>query len=399
MTDNNNAPKNNTDRYISARSLQTTVERLQQQLQPIHNPIGPSEQLLKILEPSLIIKAALEQSQPSNMQAAEALGKHLNSALGLAAQLESYKNFSSRHESFFSLPAIAKVREMIERLNLAPTSLAAHARQQLTASIAQKNVMLSLTQPWLREGHAVRSVSALLELQGIGSALRSSPNFDPRLTTALRKNLGDWREPIELKPDIAEDPEKRTAFYIERGFNSTLTDFPEKTFEETLDIVGLDTSIEGRLDELYSLDPADDAALRRTNYCHNHLQKLERRLRQFIHNAMTAQYGEDWPNKKLPPEMRTAWEQKRTQLEKHGTILTFFIEVSDFTDYEKIICRKDLWREVFQPHFLRKESVIESFQRLYPIRLATMHGRLITSEDLLYLVVENTRLMNAVKDT
>ncbi len=113
---------------------------------------------------------------------------------------------------------------------------------------------------------------------------------------------------------------------------------------------------------------------------------------------MTAHYGADWVDKKLPPEIREAWERKRSQLEKHGTILTLFIEVSDFTDYERIICRKDFWREVFEVRFGRKESVVESFQRLYPIRLATMHGRFVTQNDLLYLMVESIRLMSAIRD-
>ncbi|KQB60781.1 MULTISPECIES: hypothetical protein [Acidovorax] len=73
-----------------------------------------------------------------------------------------------------------------------------------------------------------------------------------------------------------------------------------------------------------------------------------------------------------------------------------FIEAADFTDYEAIICRKDHWREVFQGRFKRQESVRESFQRLYPIRLAAMHARFVTKEDELYLAAEGMRLLSAI---
>jgi hypothetical protein len=64
---------------------------------------------------------------------------------------------------------------------------------------------------------------------------------------------------------------------------------------------------------------------------------------------------------------------------------------------EGIICRTDNWRQVFATFFNRPESVRESLQRLYPIRLDTMHARLITQDDELYLHVEVMRLFKGSK--
>jgi hypothetical protein len=72
------------------------------------------------------------------------------------------------------------------------------------------------------------------------------------------------------------------------------------------------------------------------------------------------------------------------------------IAFADFTDYEKIICRRDNWKEVFAPFFDRPESVRESLQRLYPVRLATMHARLITQDDQILLYIETKRLLKAM---
>ena len=72
---------------------------------------------------------------------------------------------------------------------------------------------------------------------------------------------------------------------------------------------------------------------------------------------------------------------------REGALITY----ADFTDYELVICKRDNW-SVFAPFLDRKEDVRESFQRLQPIRLDTMHSRPITQEDKLLLYVETSRL-------
>ena len=72
------------------------------------------------------------------------------------------------------------------------------------------------------------------------------------------------------------------------------------------------------------------------------------------------------------------------------------VAYADFTDYALLICRSDNWREVFAMFFGRPESVRESFQRLYPIRLDTMHARPITQDDELLLYVETRRLVKII---
>ena len=54
---------------------------------------------------------------------------------------------------------------------------------------------------------------------------------------------------------------------------------------------------------------------------------------------------------------------------------------------------KDNWQRVFAPTFRRQTLVQESLQRLYPIRRCTMHARIITQDDELYLYTETKRLL------
>lgn len=72
------------------------------------------------------------------------------------------------------------------------------------------------------------------------------------------------------------------------------------------------------------------------------------------------------------------------------------IAYADFTDYERILVRADNWKAAFEAVFHRKEALRESLQRLYPIRLCTMHARLISQDDELYLYVEVKRLLKAM---
>jgi hypothetical protein len=92
----------------------------------------------------------------------------------------------------------------------------------------------------------------------------------------------------------------------------------------------------------------------------------------------------------------TRWHEKKRKAEQAGAEERPLIEYADFTDYGQVICRADNWREVFGLFFVRPDSLRESFQRLHPIRLDTMHARLITQDDELLLHVEVKRLVKVI---
>lgn len=323
----------------------------------------------------------------------------IKAAQAFSKNLDHYRDIAKQLEPSFRLPQFAEVSRLLTDMRLNHDSAAAYAREHFGGIAAQKELITSMSRPWLREMEAARSATALVELHGIGLTVRSKQGFDDIVTTALRADLGDWRDAISFPSVVFDDPVARTEFYIERGFNNALTDFPEKSFQESLVLVGLGIEEEYVAEwpeEMHAVDAIEEAAFRRTNKCHNYLQRLERRLRQFIDDAMTTQYGSDWPKKRLSPQMLESWENKKTKALNAGVVLTLFIEVADFTDYEAIICRGDHWKEVFEHRFKRKESVRESLQRLYPIRLATMHARFVTKDDELYVLAESTRLLGAI---
>lgn len=359
------------------------------------NPISHQKSLL-----SFNCSAYAElASGPLNSNLSPIVDSKYLAAQEFSKSVDIYRDIAKIDVARFYMPKAAEVSQLLANIHYSEGAMAAYARQQLGATQSQWGLLSSLSHPWMSALDSSRSMVAIMELHGLGTALNSMNGFDSELTVALRVDLGDWRDKITFPEKIFEDPIVRTEFYLDRGFNPALTDFPEETFQESLRLFGLDEISNDEiqlLEPLQSSDPTEELAYRRNNKCYNILQRLERRLRHFINEAMTEKYGEDWPRKRLPPNIRDDWEEKKTRGEKSGVAFGSIIDAADFTHYELIICRRDNWREVFEGRFQRMESVRESFQRLYPIRLATMHGRFVTKEDELYLIAESTRLFSAL---
>jgi hypothetical protein len=145
-----------------------------------------------------------------------------------------------------------------------------------------------------------------------------------------------------------------------------------------------------------SQDDNQEEDFARANKAHDWRQRLETQLRAFIDEQMTLAFGADWPKRRLPNGMYDQWQDKKRKAQQAGAVEWPLISYADFTDYALVICRADNWREVFAAFFGRPESVRESFQRLYPVRLNTMHARLITQDDELLLYVEARRLMKMI---
>ena len=193
----------------------------------------------------------------------------------------------------------------------------------------------------------------------------------------------------------------RSDFYVSLGFDRALTDFPAPAFAQSLDIAGLRREPPSLVDRYgapvaRANDDDKEEGLARTNMAHDWLLRLETQLREFIDERMTRAFGTDWPKRRLPNGLYESWQEKKQKAKEAGGEEWSLVAYADFTDYERVICRSDNWREIFAAFFGRPESVRESFQRLYPIRLDTMHARPITQDDELLLYVETRRLVKVI---
>jgi hypothetical protein len=313
--------------------------------------------------------------------------------------LELAQQAMAGFEARFRLPEMTEVAHLIAEFRTSPLSESLARYAEHTSSL--QRAIESMSTPWLDVQEGIRSIAGFAELQGIGHALRTMPAFGESLSTALRIDLGDWRDPITWRPEIFTDLAARSDFYASLGFDRALTDFPVPAFEQSLDIAGLRREpppLVGRYGPVVPRSPDDDEeqGLARTNTAHDWLLRLETQFRAFIDEQMTRAFGADWPKHRLPNGLYEEWQEKKRKAKQAGGKEWPLIAYADFTDYERVICRSDNWRDVFAVFLGRPESVRESFQRLYPIRLDTMHARPITQDDELLLYVETRRLVKVI---
>jgi len=319
---------------------------------------------------------------------------------GVWTGLESVRAASAVLQKQFRFPKIDELSRSLDFYRASPIAkiIAEHAESARGFSKA----MESMHTPWIDALDPMRSLGGFSELQAIGQALRSLPAFEGGLAALLRDQFGDWRDQISW-PEAIEDIVERSAFYKERGFNFNLTEFPSPAFEQGVEIAGLRRA--PALVELYGppVSPSENAdqeeGLLRTNQAHNWLLRLETQIRECIDKLMVAACGPSWPKHRMPNGIYEQWLDKKNKAEAAGAPNLPLIAYADFTDYALIILRSDNWREAFAPVFRREANIRESLQRLYPIRLCTMHARLITQEDEMLLYVETARIIKAIKRT
>lgn len=261
-----------------------------------------------------------------------------------------------------------------------------------------QQAMVAMQNPWIDLNNASRSIRGFSEMQVIGQALDVLPSYGVETSALLRVDLGDWRDQVTVPNTAFAEPQDRTTIYVERGLNTELTDFPDAAFQESLFITGLKREAPAIVG-LYgspvpSFDLWNEEELARNNEAHNWLQRLEMQMRNFIDKLMTSTYGQGWEKHRLPGGFYDSWMAKKEKAVSAGESPYPLIAYADFTDYVPLMCKKDNW-PLFSPFFDRTDSLRESFQRLYPIRIGTMHARMITQDDQIFLFVEARRLMNA----
>lgn len=343
------------------------------------------------LKPFSHVIRAIQVQSPANLLAEQL--RHIEmlerAAFGPLGEIRSLT--SHFHEENLWMREIEK-RFYLPEINEA-TNLLHKIEGVGTASIYLDNAIKAMTTPWLDKENKMRSIRGFANLYDIGHAIRTKSAFDPRLTTELRAKLGDWREKISWPPEIFVDPLERSIFYEERGLDPTLTAFPTDTFQQILNIAGLKEESVPSTDE-----ENEEIGFERNNNAHDELQRFEADLRKFIDNKMREAFGENWIKNQVPGDIRKKWKENKETAETNDPAKRALIDYADFPNYEQIIVRNDNWEKVFEPIFCRKNSLQESFRRLYPIRNCVMHARPLIQDDELYLQVEIMRIQRAMDD-
>ena len=388
------------------RGLMAEVDKLSSTLRPVGAAQRSAINAVLVLQENSAIQRMLADIERNQTVVRAAVGPLEELRLAgvfehgslLARELEQARHAMADFETRFRLPEIAETARLMAEFTASPVSEALTRYAEQTSSF--QRAVEGMRTPWLDVQESLRSMGGFAALQGIGHALKDMPAFGHNLADALRVDLGDWRDTITWPTKVFTDLGARADFYVGLGFDSALTNFPAPAFEESLRIADLRREPPPLVDRYGSPIPAtddDEEGLVRTNMAHDWLLRLETQVRRFIDEQMTEAFGPDWPKHQLPKGLYDQWQDKKQKAQKHGGRERSLIVYADFTDYAPVICKRDNW-SVFAPFFNRPESVRESFQRLYPVRLDTMHARPITQDDELLLYVETRRLSKAMID-
>jgi len=330
------------------------------------------------------IESVLRQSGLSEVQRLALQISSRNVTADIGRSIESLTSARAVYEQAFRLPQLKEIEQLARGLD-------GHRSRMSAANLGSSGIQQAMGQmhsPWLHTINSAASAGAFADLIQIGRGIQQLRPFDEPLSSSLRTTLGDWREDLTQSITLA-DPVRRADFYRDRGFDPAVVNFPAPAFEEGLQVAGFQV-----WQDIEIVDEADDGTTHAA-MAFRALRRLETAIRAFIVERLTALCGDKWYRQRLPSDMLQNWTEKKAKDTMSGSDLPL-IDYADFSDYIKIIERKDNWVDVFQAVFIRKEDVQESFRRLGPIRISTMHARLVLKEDLLLMASESTRILKAI---
>jgi hypothetical protein len=130
------------------------------------------------------------------------------------------------------------------------------------------------------------------------------------------------------------------------------------------------------------------------------LKELEIRLRECIHGKLE-NISENWWNERVPKDVKDRAESRKKKNQQQypwhkskNLLLVFYI---DFADYNKIISRRDNWREAFREVFKDKEIISAKLRELEPIRNAIAHSRELNQSELSKLKLYSKDILSCIE--
>jgi hypothetical protein len=303
----------------------TAVDHLSRELErlnPVMKMVEENERIEKLLNPGAHILGAIERERTAR---GEMLRRQAESLLD---PLRDYRRLQGDEiRKAMAGYARGSVTHWLER------------EQQAQVDWAKK--MADMVTPWAQAEAQAESARAFAELTSIGAALKRVHPFDAGFTAALRADFGDWRYAPDPSDLVLSDLVVRRGFYVEQGFDLSLTDFEEPAFAEGLEAADLcenyllDEDLQGFVPPAAS--PEEAANRLRVAKCAEYLHAAEYQLRRFIHFKMLDAYGEGWEAKRLRKELIDKWSEKFDRAREQGRQIEFLIEAADFTEYEAIL--------------------------------------------------------------
>lgn len=203
---------------------------------------------------------------------------------------------------------------------------------------------------------------------------------------SYRPLIGDIRD-IVFKPDFEASPQSRLGSYLDAGFNPTLLKPSQKALVGMLGINGfvepglwqhggriivpVRRPLRARVKD-FKLTP-----LQRQAY--NELGELERWLRAFIDEEMSAVYGEDWYKTHAPKKLMGRINKMNLSDDDITGIIV--LDDADFAHYLEIILDDNRWVDVFIHIFGDRDEAAAMLKLFKELRASVAHYKGFTKAD------------------
>lgn len=226
-------------------------------------------------------------------------------------------------------------------------------------------------EPWRHRPGYAESFSALAMASDAMSATGGSPD-------SYRPLIGDIRD-LVFSPDFESSPQSRLRSYLDAGFNPTLLKPSQKALVGMFGINGfIEPSLWRRDGHIivparkplrarvkdFKLTPLERKA-------YKELGELERWLRAFIDEEMSAVYGEDWYKTHAPKKLMGRINKMNLGNDDITGIIV--LDDADFAHYLEIILDENRWSDVFIHIFGDHDETAVMLKLFKKLRLSVAH--------------------------
>ncbi len=132
------------------------------------------------------------------------------------------------------------------------------------------------------------------------------------------------------------------------------------------------------------------------------MKRLETELRRFIQEKLQAA-SQNWWLERVPDDVRRRAEERKARNEGQypweNQVEAHPIHYIDFTDYVKIILRRDNWEQLFSAVFKERDIISARLRDLEPIRNSIAHFRNLRSEQAARLELNARDILRSIGST
>lgn len=355
---------------------------------------GPLIQMQKRLEAATSATRMFEQQRPAIvafMKEAEAVQRTLQrpEVVDALARFQRQSSAITRALESAILPTPSAIAALSAKLARAvePYQVAFASNSAWEASLAAR--MTALNTAWAPPDHFGVSMIGFARLSRLSDAVHTAEPYGESVSELVADELG-----AGVNTDEDGTPIERDVAAVESGLNPELITFPAASFRNVVFEAGFEFHFTGapvpQAVEAADIDAVFDPIHSLV------LTEIEQRLRQLVEEKLQDLAGEKWVRRRVSEPVRSRWIERQSEERDAGRPVFDLVQYADFMDISDVIVQSNNWRQAFEPIFQNRRDFTVSLGRLHPVRKAIAHGRPLGRADVLTLVSEATRILNAL---